>query len=136
MVLEFDCPETLYAVHKLTETERRQTWTNGVPSLYAMLDHHVLARVEAVGFSATWHVHRVVRVTSGAVDVDAHWRRARHATRDRMRRLYAEEERWHADRRKRMAEEEAELRREAQLREEAEELAEFEEELKHIVFVL
>ena len=136
MVLEFDCPETLYAVHKLLETERRQTWTNGVPSLYAMLDHHVLARVEAVGFSATWHVHRVVRVTSGAVDVDAHWRRARHATRDRMRLLFAKETRWHAERRKRIAGEEAELRREAQLREEAEERAEFEEGIKDMVFEL
>ena len=102
MVLEFDGPETLYAVHKLAERERRLTWTNGVPSHYALLDHTVLARVEAIGFSTTWHPHRVVRVTSGTVDADAHWRRARHATRDRMRRLYAEETRWHAKRRKQL----------------------------------
>lgn len=136
MLLEFDCPETLYAVHKLTEAERRQGWTNGIPTLYALLDRHVLARVEAVGFSATWHAHRIVRVTGGAVDVDAHWRRARHATRDRMRLLFAKEESWHAERRKRIAEEEAERRREAQLREEAEERAQFEEEIKDVVFEL
>ena len=136
MVLEFDGPETLYAVHKLAERERRLTWTNGVPSHYALLDHTVLARVEAIGFSTTWHPHRVVRVTSGTVDADAHWRRARHATRDRMRRLYAEETRWHAKRRKQLEEEEAERRREAQLREEAEERAELAEELKDMVFEL
>ena len=53
-----------------------------------------------------------------------------------MRRLYAEETRWHAERRNQIEEEEAELRREAERREEEEERAELAEELKHIVFVL
>ena len=136
MFFSFDSPETLYSVHRLTEIERRQAYTCGGPSLYGWVLPGVLAKLEAAGYGMTPRAHNIIRVTSGDVDVDAQWRRARHATRDRMRLVYAEEARWHADRLKRIEEEEAERRREAELRDEEKERAELAEELKHIVFVL